>query len=105
MPTQASLAVAFKAFDTDNSGTLSAEEMLKVLTRKGGGAELSIEDAKAVIASVDYNGDGVLDVRQEATLSSLRFPRPAPLVIPPLTARVRFFDSRTHPCSWRSSRR
>ena len=70
MPTQASLAAAFKAFDTDGSGTLSAEEMLQVLTRKGGGASLSIDDAKAVIATVDYNGDGVLDLEEFVALMS-----------------------------------
>ena len=51
MPSQASLAAAFKAFDTDGSGTLSADELLGILTR-GGGA-LTVDDAKAVIAVAD----------------------------------------------------
>ena len=32
---------AFEAFDEDDSGTLDAEELRKILTRVGSGAELS----------------------------------------------------------------
>ena len=73
MASKAALAAAFKVFDTDGSGTLSAKELLTILTRKGkGGASLSVEDAKQIIASVDYNGDGELDVDE---VSSTCMPR------------------------------
>lgn len=58
----------FQTFDLDNSGTLSADEVLAILTRKGGTAQgLSIEDAKEIIADFDDNGDGVLSVEEFAS--------------------------------------
>ena len=56
------LRSAFKAFDADDDGTITANELLAILTRQGGGAAMSEADAAEVIKVFDTNGDGVLDV-------------------------------------------
>ena len=61
------LKAAFKLFDTDGSGTLSASELLRILTRPGQSA-LTLADAEEVIKKVDVNGDGELDVEEFVTL-------------------------------------
>ena len=69
MPSAADLEKAFKVFDTDNSGTLSASELIKILTRPGGAA-LTMADAEELIQRVDVNGDGELDLEEFCTLMS-----------------------------------
>ena len=54
---------AFKVFDTDGSGKLSAVELKDVLTRVGETA-LSEADALEVIQKADVNGDGELDIAE-----------------------------------------
>ena len=61
---QAILEASFRRFDKDDSGFISADEMLAILTHKGGGKALSIEDAKRVVADFDTDGDGHLDVTE-----------------------------------------
>ena len=58
MPSAADLEKAFKVFDTDNSGTLSASELIKILTRPGGAA-LTMADAEELIQRADVNGGAV----------------------------------------------
>ena len=58
------IEAAFKNFDTDGSGTLSADEVLAILTRSSGGAALTIADAKEVISDFDANGDGELQLQE-----------------------------------------
>ena len=48
---------AFKMFDTDGSGTLSADEVLAILTQQSGGASLTIEDAQEFIKDFDQDGE------------------------------------------------
>lgn len=67
MPTKDALVAAFKAFDADGNGTLSASELVAVLTRPGGAA-MSFADAEELIKTVDVNGDGELDVEEFCTL-------------------------------------
>lgn len=55
------LVKAFQTFDTDGSGTLSASEMVAILTRPGSSA-LSEEDSQAFINLFDKDGDGQLDL-------------------------------------------
>ena len=55
------LEAAFKAFDLDNSGTISADELKTVLGRFH-----SYDDSiwQEIIKEVDTNGDGVIDLRE-----------------------------------------
>lgn len=56
------LLKAFKEFDTDESGKLSAAEFVAILTRRTeSGEPMSIEDAEAFVAQFDSNDDGELD--------------------------------------------
>ena len=64
MPGRDELVKAFEAFDADGSGTLSADELIKILSRPSSAAPMSIEDAKQLIAMVDKNGDGVLQLEE-----------------------------------------
>ena len=68
MPTQDELKASFAAFDLDSDGCLSAEEVRMILTRPGGGSALTLEDAQALIDSVDENGDGKLQVEEFCAL-------------------------------------
>ena len=68
MPSAAELEDAFKAFDTDKSGSLSADEFVKILTREGGGSAMGVAEARALIASVDANGDGELQLEEYIAL-------------------------------------
>lgn len=63
-PLMATLRNAFARFDRDNSGTLSASEMVGILTRNGGGQAMSRKDAQDVITAFDINGDGVLNYEE-----------------------------------------
>ena len=49
------LVSAFKIFDTDNSGTISPDEIKSVLGTAG---NLSDEAVQSIIKQVDENGDG-----------------------------------------------
>jgi calcium-dependent protein kinase len=51
------LQAAFKMFDKDNSGSISADEIREVLSF-GGTNPLSKESIDAIIKQVDENGDG-----------------------------------------------
>ena len=53
---------AFKAFDTDESGTITADELKGILTRKSSGQPLSAMDADDLVAQFDANGDNVLQL-------------------------------------------
>ena len=62
LATPDALRSAFDAFDVDANGTISATEMLAILTRKTTSAsQLSLTDAQALIALFDTNADGELD--------------------------------------------
>ena len=63
-PTPSQLKAAFTIFDTDGSGTLSADELKAILTRsvRGGAPLLSSERVDGLIAEFDTNGDGVLSL-------------------------------------------
>jgi len=60
----ARLRAAFATFDQDHSGLLQTEEVLRVLTREGGGAALTTADAQAVIDAFDADKDGQLNVEE-----------------------------------------
>lgn len=54
------IRAAFDVFDTDGSGSLSAQELKAVLSRPGGGAPLTSQEAQDIIDEFDINGDGEL---------------------------------------------
>jgi len=96
MPTRDELVKAFKAFDTDKSGTLSADELVSILTRASGGAPMPKAEAEALIKTVDINGDGVLDLEEFCTLMAA----PGSLTMLPAPSedeaeRYRAFESET----------
>ena len=67
----AAIANAFKVFDTDGSGTLTAAECLAILTRGASDEEreamgMTEEDAQEIIDDFDTNGDGVLSIDEFA---------------------------------------
>ena len=61
-PQREELRAAFAEFDADGSGRLSAEELVGVLTRPGGGKPVDEAEARAFVAKHDRNGDGELDL-------------------------------------------
>ncbi len=70
MPTKAELQSAFRTFDISGDGKISADEMVAILTRRGGRNPMSTLDAKSLIADFDTNGDGVLDLDEFCELMS-----------------------------------
>jgi hypothetical protein len=65
-------------FDTDGNGSLSAEELVAILTRSSGGAALSTEQAEALIKQFDTNNDGELQLEEFCGEQVELDPRPAP---------------------------
>ena len=65
-PTRSQLEAAFALFDTDGSGTLSADELKAILTRPIGGRppSFSSEQVDSIIKRFDTNGDGVLSLNE-----------------------------------------
>ena len=69
--TPAALEKAFKLFDEDNSGFITADELLKIFKwPTSGGTEMSMKDAKEWIDRYDgQNGekkDGMLSIKELA---------------------------------------
>ena len=64
MPGLKELTAAFKAFDADGNGRLSAEEMVSILTRPDTKTPLTLEEATALVKEFDCNGDGELDLEE-----------------------------------------
>ena len=59
------LEIAFRAFDKDNSGKISADELKAMLDAN---SEVSEEVWKALIAEADQNGDGEIEFREFSRL-------------------------------------
>ena len=56
---------AFDTFDADKNGSISADELIAILTRQTGtGAALTLEDAQELVGYFDANGDGELDFEE-----------------------------------------
>ena len=68
MPTAAELTAAFKAFDVNGDGALTAEEMRQVLSR--GKSPLSQTDIQQLIRDFDANGDGMLQYDEFVAMMS-----------------------------------
>ena len=56
---EAEMKSAFKVFDHDGSGTISLDELRRVMTSFG--ELLSEEELDSMIKEVDKNGDGSID--------------------------------------------
>jgi len=59
---EAEMKSAFKVFDMDNSGTISLEELRKVM--KSFGEILTEDELDSMIKEVDKNGDGTIDYEE-----------------------------------------
>lgn len=53
---------AFRPFDRDGSGQITAAALLAILTRSDGGAALTLEDAREIVADFDRSGTGKLSI-------------------------------------------
>lgn len=53
---------AFSVYDIDGNGSISAEELFKVL--KGLGDDCTLGDCKRMISGVDSDGDGMIDFEE-----------------------------------------
>ena len=66
--TPAEITAAFKKFDTNGDGFLSKNEIVKILTRQGGGNALDEGDAEdfaeQYITECDANGDGKISLEE-----------------------------------------
>lgn len=58
---RANLELAFKTFDIDGSGLISASELKEVLS---GGEQMQEDVWKEIICEVDSNGDGLIDLKE-----------------------------------------
>ncbi|KAJ1287121.1 hypothetical protein BS78_03G405900 [Paspalum vaginatum] len=65
--TSSSSSALFAAFDQDADGRISASE-LRLCMRATLGEDVSAEEAEALVASVDADGDGLLDGAEFARL-------------------------------------
>jgi len=66
-PASGELGSLFAAFDKDADGRISAAE-LRLCMRAALGEDVTAEDAEALVASVDADGDGLLDEGEFARL-------------------------------------
>ncbi|XP_006367611.1 probable calcium-binding protein CML25 [Solanum tuberosum] len=53
---------AFSVFDVDKNGSISAEELQKVM--KSTGEECSLDECRKMIGGVDCDGDGMIDFEE-----------------------------------------
>lgn len=53
---------AFKLFDVDGDGLITAAELRKVMHSLG--SDLSAEEVELLIKEADYDGDGTLDLAE-----------------------------------------
>ena len=60
------LLYAFKKFDTDNSGTITVQELRQILAKVG--QHFSEEQIANLIATVDSDNDGKLSFKGKNTL-------------------------------------
>ena len=61
------LRMAFRLFDTEEPhGFLTVNELVGILTRRGGGSPMTEEEAVAFVEKHDTNKDGMLDIDEFA---------------------------------------
>jgi calcium-dependent protein kinase len=62
--TEKLLAEVFSVFDRDGNGTITSQEIMKVLKGNSIGGEIDESAWVAIVAEVDRNGDGVIDINE-----------------------------------------
>lgn len=62
MTEEEELTRAFKLFDINNDGSITSEELRKVM--KSLGSDLTEEEVELLIREADYDGDGTLDLTE-----------------------------------------
>lgn len=67
LTSQEKLHAAFRMFDKDGSGIITADEIREVLCF-GGANALSVEAVDAIIKQVDENGDGEIQFEEFVTM-------------------------------------
>eukprot|EP00966_Prymnesium_polylepis_P316952 7323343-Prymnesium_polylepis.1 len=69
MPSKAEVGAAFKVFDANDDGYLSAAELKAILTRRIGDQPAKLTDAQVeeLVKEFDTNGDGMLSIQEFAT--------------------------------------
>ena len=65
-----SFQTAFRTFDSDNSGKISAAELKQVMTNLG--ENLTEDEINEMIQEADRDGDGQINYEGEAVMSSRR---------------------------------
>uniref|UniRef100_A0A7S2CTY9 EF-hand domain-containing protein n=1 Tax=Haptolina brevifila TaxID=156173 RepID=A0A7S2CTY9_9EUKA len=94
MPTQTELQAAFNAFDINRNGTVSAQELSTILTRKGGQNAMNEEEARELIGFFDANADGVLDLNEFITMMSSSKAVASPNVLTGVGTAFDFLDDK-----------
>ena len=61
------LEAQFTRFDTDGSGKLSKQELIAILTRPGGPAKFEAKQCEELLALIDLDGDGMVDIAEFCT--------------------------------------
>lgn len=62
--TEKLLAEVFSVFDRDGNGTITSQEIMKVLKGNSIGGEIDESTWVSIVAEVDRNGDGVIDINE-----------------------------------------
>ena len=60
--TEEDIIEAFRVFDKDGNGTISAAELRHVMTNLG--EKLTDEEVDEMIREADVNGDGIIDYKE-----------------------------------------
>ena len=60
--TEEDIIEAFRVFDKDGNGTISAAELRHVMTNLG--EKLADEEVDEMIREADVNGDGIIDYKE-----------------------------------------
>ena len=76
------LFAAFRAYDKNGDGTLTADELMGILLNPRTGTPMTLSDAEEFVAYADTNGDGVLDYAELCT--ALGQPPVLPMAVPVL---------------------
>ena len=69
------LKIAFRKFDTDNSGHLDPAEFVQIMSRVvGGGHPMPQEEAEDFIAAFDMDADGKLNIDEFCKVRAVAMP-------------------------------